>query len=99
MEKYYYKINFNDNYVVGAYAVNEGSDYDYYGQIAEYPDIAEGWYKLVNNDFVIDEQKKAEIIAKREEEAKKPTWQETIEAQTFYTAMMTDTLIDSEEVM
>lgn len=94
MEKYYYKINFNGNYVVGAYAVNKGSDYDYYGQIAEYPDIAEGWYKFVNNTFVVDEQKKAEIIAEREREAQKPTWQETMDAQVTYTAMMTDTLLE-----
>lgn len=95
MEKYYYKLNFdNDGYVVGAYAVEEGSDFDYYGQIAECPDIAEGWCKFENNTFIVDEVRKSEIIAEREKEAETPSREDKIEAQTFYTALMTDTLLE-----
>lgn len=94
INKYVIETN-TDGYVIGFYAVLEGK-YDYEGQMADFPEATEGWCKFENNTFVVDEVKKAEIIAEREKEAQKPTWQETIEAQTFYTAMMTDTLIETE---
>ena len=53
-------------------------------------------YKFVNNDFVVDEQKKAEIIAEREKEAQKPSRLDRLEAQSFFTAMTTDTLLEEE---
>ncbi len=98
----YYVIQEEDGYVTGCYAVLEGN-YDFYGQVSLWDDLFEGWYKFVRDEsetggnFVLDEAKKAEIIAKREEEAKKPTDQDRLEAQTMYTALMTDTLLPEEE--
>jgi len=88
-----YKFNFNEeNYITGFCAVLD-DDYDFVGQMALYPEACEGWCKLIDGNIVIDEVKKAEIIAKREEEAKKPTTQDVLEAQVTYTALMTDTLL------
>lgn len=92
-----YKIlNDEQGYVKGFYAVLD-DDYDYYGQMADFPEACEGWVKFVNNDFVVDETRKAEIIAQREADAKKPTDQDRLEAQALYTALMTDTLLPEEE--
>lgn len=98
INKYVIETN-TDGYVTGFYAVLDDEKYDYEGQMADFPEATEGWCKFENNTFVVDEVKKAEIIAEREKEAQKPTWQETTEAQVIYTAMMTDTLIEPEEVM
>lgn len=54
-------------------------------------------YRYVNGSLVLDKTKKAELIdeeKKREEEAKKPTKLETIEAQVIYTALMSDTILE-----
>ena len=92
-----YKITFNDEgYINGFYAVLEDV-YDYYGQMADFPDVCEGWTKFINGEFVDDLDKKAEIIAEREAEAKKPTDQDRLEAQIAYTALITDTLLPTEE--
>jgi len=74
------------------YSVPEGQ-HDYYGQMAQFPDVCEGWYRFENGTFVEDLQKKAEILAEREHT---PTWEESIESQVYYTALMTDTLIEEE---
>lgn len=95
INKYVIETN-EDGYVTGFYAVLEGH-YDYEGQMADFPEVCEGWSIFENNTFVIDEEKKAEIIAEREAEAQKPTQLDIVEAQAFFTAMMTDTLIDAEE--
>ena len=87
-----YKIVVEDGYVSGFYVTE--TDYDYYGQMADFPDICEGWTKFVDGNFVEDLEKKAEIIAEREKKSKKPTWEETIESQVYYTALMTDTLVE-----
>ena len=104
MKRYFYKLNFDENnYIVGFYTVLETGEYDYICNENEYlpEDVTEGWYKFVSNgsgrgNFVVDETKKAEIIAKREEEAKKPTDMDKLQAQSFYTAMVTDTLLEEE---
>ena len=91
-----YKIITNaDGYVDSFYDVVD-NEYDYEGQMADYPEATEGWYKFENNTFIVDEVKKAEIIAERKKEAEKPTQLDIVEAQTFYTAMITDTLIETE---
>jgi len=99
----HYKLNFNEeDYVIGFYAVIEG-EYDFYGQMSLYPDVCEGWYTFTADGsecggyFTVDEVKKAEIIAEREAEAKKPTSQDLLEAQVTWTALMTDTLLETEE--
>ena len=92
-----YKISSDENgYIVGFYTVF-GDDYDYYGQMADFPELCEGWTKFENGEFVEDPEKKAEIIAEREREAQLPTWEEIIESQVYYTALITDTLIEEEE--
>ena len=89
-----YKIITNaDGYVDSFYDV-VGDEYDYEGQMADYPEATEGWYKFINNEFIVDEDKKAEIIAERKRKAQEPTREDRIEAQATYTAMMTDTLLE-----
>ena len=53
-------------------------------------------YHLVDGEYILDEVKEKEEIAKEQEEAKKPSQLETIEAQVLYTALMTDTMIEEE---
>lgn len=91
-----YKLIIENGYVSGFYAVLD-DDYDYYGQMADFPEVCEGWTKFENSEFVEDLEKKSEIIAEREKEALKPTDQDRLEAQTMYTALMTDTLLPEEE--
>lgn len=67
---------------------------DYEGNLSNYPDLCEGWYKFENGEFIEDLEKKAEIIAERERKAQEPTREDKIEAQITYTAMMTDTLLE-----
>lgn len=98
-----YKI-FNDElgYVNGFSAVLE-DDFDYYGQMADFPNACEGWTKFVpgneagTGEFVEDLERKAEIEEEKRKEALKPTDQDRLEAQTMYTALMTDTLLPDEE--
>ena len=89
-----YKLSFDENdYINGFHVVFGDESYDYYGQMADFPDSCEGWTKFINGEFVEDLAKKEEIIDERN---RIPTWQETIEAQVTYTAMMTNTLIEEE---
>ncbi len=83
-------INNNEGYIESFYSTKD-SDFDFEGQMADYPDVLEGWSKLENGQIVEDEEKKAEIIREREKES---TEIEKIEAQLLYTAMMTDTLLE-----
>lgn len=98
-----YKIENNeDGYVSGFYAVvAEELDYDFYGQMALYPEATEGWVIFHKDSsecggyFEVDEDKKAEIIAQREADAKEAEKEaQRLPAQVTYTALMTDTLIE-----
>jgi len=98
----YYVLDKNeDGYITGFAAVLEGN-YDFYGQMALYPEACEGWYKFVSDEsetggnFVLDQAKKDEIIAQREAEAKKPTAMDILEAQMMWTALNTDTVLPEE---
>lgn len=97
-----YIINVTDGYVTGFQATLD-DEYDFYGQMSLWPDVCEGWYRFVKDQsetggtFVEDPVKKAEIIAEREAEAKKPTAQDLLEAQMLWTALCTDTLLPEEE--
>ena len=95
-EVFNYKFEYDNDYIIGFYDVPEGASYDYDGTISE--DLCNsiyygGWYKFENNQLIEDAQRKAEMIAKKEHET---TWEERIDAQVTYTAMMTDTLIEEE---
>lgn len=93
-KKIKYKLILNaDKYIIGFCDVVEG-DYDYEGQLPDDADLCNGWYKYVNNKFVLDEKKKSQIIDEKQKEAEKPSRLDVIEAQTFYSAMMTDTLLE-----
>lgn len=86
-----------EGYVIGYYTTID-DNYDYRGQMAQYPEVCEGWYKFENNEFIVDEVKKAEILEKREEEAREAEKEaERVFAQIEYTALMTDTLLPEME--
>lgn len=97
MNENYFIIFQSNGYVSGYCWVEPNEPYDYYGDLSAFPDLIEGWYIFTGNDFVVDEEKKAEIIERRKEEALIPTEHDREEAQLYYTAMMTGTLIDEEE--
>lgn len=86
-----------EGYLSGFYTVTDGSGYDFEGQMADYPEATEGWYKFEDGSLYVDEAKKEEIIKERERQEALPTRMDILEAQATYTALMTDTLIDSEE--
>lgn len=55
-----------------------------------------GCYKVVKNGLVFDMDKYDEVKKAEEDEKKKPSELEKLEAQCLYTAMMTDTLLGGE---
>lgn len=90
-----YEISLDDeNYVTSC--CHTGTDRDIYEFDAERHEF--NAFHLVGNEVILDEEREARIIAEKEaaekERAKIPTWQENIEAQVVYTAMMTDTLLE-----
>lgn len=101
-ELFYYKLTTNESgYIDGFYAVDEDVPYDYYGQMADFPDIdysfPEGWYTFDDGEFVLDQERKDEVLANRESKASEPTSMDLLEAQVLWTALMTDTLIEENE--
>lgn len=54
-------------------------------------------YKVINDEVVFDEIKYQHLKYDEEEAKKKPTFEERIEAQVLYTALMTDTMLEEEE--
>ena len=70
-----YKFNFDEQgYLIGFYATT-GDDFDFTGQMAQYPEVVEslsrgGWYKFENNTFILDENRKEEMLAKEQEGVK-----------------------------
>ena len=99
INKYIIETNI-DGYVNGFHDTLD-DQYDFIGQMSDYQDvlfsIPEGWYKFEDGEFILDQERKNTILAEREAEAAKPTWQDIAEAQFMYTAMMTDTLLDVYE--
>lgn len=93
-----YKIITTEDGFIESFYSTLDDDYDFEGQMANYPEALEGWCKVENNKVVVDEVKKAEIIAKREEEAREAEKEaERPFAQIEYTALMTDTLLPETE--
>lgn len=92
-----YEVYFDDKYINGFFHTgNPLRDiYELSNEILE-SEFKNCWY-LEDGVFLFDEDKKRQIIFEREEEAKKPTTQDIIEAQVTYTALMTDTLLPEEE--
>jgi len=59
-----YKLEINeDGYIIGFYTTL-GDEFDYEGQMANFPFATRGWTKLVNGQLVEDLAKKAEILEK-----------------------------------
>lgn len=49
-----------EGFIIGAYATDEASDWT--GQLAEYPELTRGWYKLdYQGSLIIDTEKKEQI--------------------------------------
>lgn len=94
MKLNYYKFLKNaDGYIIGYQSVPAGTEYDYYGQMSQHQEVTHGWTKFIDGNFVIDETKKAEILAEEQRKAEEPTWEERIDAQVLYTALITDSLL------
>lgn len=95
MKLNYYKFMKNaDGYIIGYQSVPMGTDYDFFGQMSQYPEATHGWTKFIDGQFVEDEAKKAEILASEKAIAEEPTWEERIDAQVLYTALLTDSLLE-----
>ena len=104
-ELHFYQIFINDGGYVSGFSVipddklenKDEYEYIYYGQMGDYPDIKRGWYKYINGEFIVDEAEKRRIIERERERALEPTRTDKIESQLFYTALVTDTLIEETE--
>lgn len=94
-----YRIDLdNDNYVEG-YIVDVNGQYSDEDIIKIFDSFNHriNCYKKVDDNYVLDSAKEEEIIAKEEEEAKKQEKEsQRLEAQILYTAVCTDTLLESE---
>lgn len=51
-------------------------------------------YQLVDGSLVWDENKYQTIKAEEQAKALEPTWEERIDAQVLYTALLTDSLLE-----
>ena len=95
MKLNYYKFTLNaDGYIIGFHTVPMGTDYDFFGQMSQHPEATHGWTKFADGNFIVDEAKKAEILAEEQRLAEQPTWEERIDAQLLYTALLTDSLLE-----
>ena len=95
MKLNYYKFSKNaEGYITGFYAVPNGQDFDYYGQMSQFGDVTHGWTKFIDGEFIVDEAKKSEILEEEKRQAEAPTWEERIDAQVLYTALLTDSLLE-----
>ena len=80
-----------DNNIVSYYPVdNEVSNT--FLELENIDDEKMHYSKLVDGKIILDEEKYQEYLRQRE----LPTQLETIEAQTLYTALMTDTMLEEE---
>lgn len=95
MKELNHYIFFRDgDYITGFCNVED--DGEFYGQMADYPDVIDsitygGWYKFENGTFVEDAERKTEMMEKYNHQA---TWEEKMEAQITYTALVTDSLLE-----
>ena len=95
MKLNYYKFMKNaDGYIIGFQTVPLGAESDFFGQMSQYPEATHGWTKFIDGQFVEDEAKKAEILEEEKRQAEAPTWEERIDAQVLYTALLTDSLLE-----
>lgn len=84
-----YSLNLaEDNRILSACVCLEG--FEYVNIVKTLPDGNIADYKYINNEYVYDP------LPQPEPEPEKPTQLDALEAQVTYTAMMTDTLLETE---
>jgi len=66
INKYRFEYN-DDGYIIGFYSV-DSDEYDYEGQMANFPFATRGWTKLVDGQLVDDLTKRTEILQKEADE-------------------------------
>lgn len=94
---HFYKCELNDRGYIASYMSCDDNpqEADIFEAGARFnPELSRGCYTIVNNEVVYDDEEYQRILAKEEEERRKPTEMDRLESQTFYTAMMTDTLLE-----
>ena len=92
MIKHNYKLIINDDgYIESGYVSD--NDFNFTGQLADYPDITEGWCKLVDGIIVIDENKKADIIEERNKEAEIKILKEKLTDTDYIITKMSEDLL------
>lgn len=93
MEKYTLNLDEN-NYVLSiAHTANDNVELDLSKLELEYLNA----YQYLSGKMILDNVRKQELIEEEEERKRKeeePTPFDVVEAQTFYTAMMTDTMLE-----
>lgn len=90
-----YIIGITDDGYIGSIGTGKGASQE----IANFDEIDLAYlsaYKLVGNIAVLDEAKRQELISEEEARELEPTWQERMEAQMLYTALMTETLVEGD---
>ena len=92
-----YKIIVDSNNYITSYYNNGSGDETFEFDFTTIDTNHLNCYKFVNNTISLDENKYNETIAKEEEDAKKQEKEnQKLEAQILYTAVCTDTLLESE---
>lgn len=87
-----YEIIFDDNKYIKHMIKNEDGKYEIDENNFEFDYLF--CYYLKDNNLILDQEKKAEQIKKEQEEASKPSRLDQIEAQSIFTALATDTLLE-----
>ena len=87
MKKYALNLG-TDNRILSVCECIEGMEYDIV--VESFPDDNVRDYKYINGEYVHDPEPKPEP------QPEKPTQLDALEAQVTYTAMMTDTLLETE---
>ena len=70
-----YKFDFDGEYIIGFHPPYEGEEVEYVGQMGQHMEVVEsiqygGYYKFINGEFILDEERKSEMLKKWEEEHK-----------------------------
>lgn len=92
-------LNTIGGYVVGIFAYSDPSDadkniFDFDLNQYDLSGVRIGAYRLGNNCLEFDNEKYQELLEEEQRRESKPTWNEKIESQVYYTALMTDTLVE-----
>ncbi len=86
------KITFDENNYIKIFITDSNGNYEIDENNFEFDYLF--CYYLKDNNLILDQEKKAEQIKKEQEEASKPSRLDQIEAQSIFTALATDTLLE-----